>query len=77
MHPYTWRLVCSGSPPSFGAAAAHSDGYGGPADTEAPPIDKEKPDFGTSGLLAEETNKVNGVVVVYTEPPEARMVSCV
>lgn len=30
-----------------------------------------EPDFGLSGALAEETNKVNGVVLVYSEPPEA------
>ncbi|WVQ84720.1 hypothetical protein IAT38_006877 [Cryptococcus sp. DSM 104549] len=31
-----------------------------------------KPDFGSSGLLAKETNTVKGVVVKYNEPPEAR-----
>lgn len=30
-----------------------------------------EPDFGLSGALAEETNKINGVVLVYSEPPEA------
>ena len=30
-----------------------------------------KPDFGLSGALADETNKVNGVTLVYQEPPEA------
>lgn len=34
--------------------------------------DKEKPDFGLSGALTEDANKVNGVVVKYAEPPEAR-----
>ena len=29
------------------------------------------PDFGLSGALADETNKVNGVTLVYQEPPEA------
>jgi smad nuclear-interacting protein 1 len=54
------------------------DGYGVPgAEGDDPEIEKEKPDFGTSGLLAEETNTVNGVVVVYTEPEEARVVSLV
>lgn len=33
---------------------------------------KEKPDFGLSGKLTEDTNKVNGVVIKYAEPPEAR-----
>ena len=30
------------------------------------------PNFGLSGKLAEETNTVRGVVLVHTEPPEAR-----
>lgn len=34
---------------------------------------KEKPNFGLSGKLAEDTNKVNGVVIKYAEPPEARI----
>ena len=38
----------------------------------APKEEKEvKPDFGLSGALADETNKVNGVTLVYQEPPEA------
>ncbi|KAH8246097.1 hypothetical protein KR026_009469 [Drosophila bipectinata] len=36
------------------------------------PVEKEKPNFGLSGALTEDTNKVNGVVVKYSEPPEAR-----
>ena len=40
-----------------------------PAETEA---DKELPNFGLSGKLIEDTNTCNGVVVKYTEPPEAR-----
>lgn len=39
---------------------------------EEEPIEKEKPNFGTSGKLTEDTNKFNGVTVVYNEPPEAR-----
>uniref|UniRef100_A0A1A9X573 FHA domain-containing protein n=1 Tax=Glossina brevipalpis TaxID=37001 RepID=A0A1A9X573_9MUSC len=34
--------------------------------------DREKPNFGLSGALTEDTNKVNGVVIKYSEPPEAR-----
>uniref|UniRef100_A0A182K4K6 FHA domain-containing protein n=1 Tax=Anopheles christyi TaxID=43041 RepID=A0A182K4K6_9DIPT len=41
-------------------------------DEEAPPVEKQKPDFGLSGKLTEETNKVNGVVIAYAEPPGAR-----
>ncbi|ALC49671.1 CG17168, partial [Drosophila busckii] len=39
---------------------------------EDEPVEKEKPNFGLSGALTEDTNKVNGVVVKYSEPPEAR-----
>ena len=40
---------------------------------EAEPIkEKIKPDFNVSGKLAEETNLVNGVLLKYTEPAEAR-----
>jgi smad nuclear-interacting protein 1 len=35
-------------------------------------VDKEQPNFGLSGKLTEATNTVNGVVVKYSEPPEAR-----
>ncbi|XP_054273013.1 smad nuclear-interacting protein 1 [Macrosteles quadrilineatus] len=31
-----------------------------------------KPDFGLSGKLTEDTNTYNGVVIKYSEPPEAR-----
>ncbi|XP_013105576.2 uncharacterized protein LOC106085734 [Stomoxys calcitrans] len=36
------------------------------------PKEKEKPNFALSGALAEDTNKVNGVVIKYSEPLEAR-----
>lgn len=39
---------------------------------KGPPIEKEKPNFGLSGKLTEDTNKVNGVVINYAEPSEAR-----
>lgn len=39
---------------------------------DPPPQEKEKPNFGLSGKLTEETNTVNGVVIKYAEPPEAR-----
>lgn len=44
------------------------------AKEEAPEesAEKEKPNFGLSGKLTEDTNKVNGVVIKYAEPPEAR-----
>lgn len=38
----------------------------------AGPVEKEKPNFGLSGKLTEDTNKVNGVVIKYAEPQEAR-----
>ena len=37
-----------------------------------PAAEKELPNFGLSGKLIEDTNTCNGVVVKYTEPPEAR-----
>lgn len=39
---------------------------------EEQPVEKEKPNFGLSGKLTEDTNKVNGVVIKYAEPPESR-----
>lgn len=35
-------------------------------------VEKEIPNFGLSGKLTEDTNKVNGVIIKYAEPPEAR-----
>lgn len=35
-------------------------------------VEKEKPNFQTSGKLTEDVNTVNGVVIKYSEPPEAR-----
>lgn len=52
--------------------------WGKPSDVDKkdainePPAEKEKPNFGLSGKLTEDTNKVNGVVSKYAEPPEAR-----
>lgn len=40
--------------------------------TEEVPVEKEKINFGLSGKLAEDTNKVNGTLVKYSEPLEAR-----
>ncbi|XP_034554238.1 smad nuclear-interacting protein 1 [Notolabrus celidotus] len=40
---------------------------------EGPPVDKEKPNFGLSGALTEDTNTFRGVVIKYNEPPEARI----
>lgn len=43
------------------------------AEGQKPKEDKVvEPNFGLSGKLAEETNKVNGVVLMHNEPPEAR-----
>lgn len=39
---------------------------------EKPPVDKQKPNFGLSGKLTEETNTYKGIVIKYSEPPEAR-----
>jgi smad nuclear-interacting protein 1 len=37
-----------------------------------PEVEKEKPNFGLSGKLTAETNTFKGVVIKYSEPPEAR-----
>lgn len=36
------------------------------------PTAKQGPNFGLSGKLAEETNTYKGVVIKYSEPPEAK-----
>lgn len=46
---------------------------GGDQDEAAAPVDKEKPNFGLSGALTEDTNTFRGVVIKYNEPPEARI----
>ncbi|KAM7383135.1 hypothetical protein PAMP_002817 [Pampus punctatissimus] len=42
-------------------------------DANDPPVEKEKPNFGLSGALTEDTNTFRGVVIKYNEPPEARI----
>ncbi|XP_018019186.1 smad nuclear-interacting protein 1 [Hyalella azteca] len=39
---------------------------------EVEPIEKAKPNLGLSGKLAEDTNTYKGVVIKYSQPPEAR-----
>lgn len=46
---------------------------GGSSDANAPPPEKEKPNFELSGALTEDTNTFRGVVIKYNEPPEARI----
>ena len=41
-------------------------------DDKKPPKDKDKPNFELSGKLTEDTNTFRGVVINYSEPPEAR-----
>lgn len=41
--------------------------------TEGQAKEKEKPNFGLSGALLEDTNTFRGVVIKYSEPPEARV----
>ncbi|XP_065209030.1 smad nuclear-interacting protein 1-like [Planococcus citri] len=49
--------------------------WGKPENSPAkePKKEKEKPNFQTTGKLAEETNTFRGVVIKYSEPPEARI----
>lgn len=35
-------------------------------------MQKEAPNFGTTGLLTEEANLFRGVVIKYSQPPEGR-----
>ncbi|KAJ8289275.1 hypothetical protein COCON_G00019340 [Conger conger] len=64
------RLVAEGDgaedPPAFGPSETAEDGG-------SPPAEKEKPNFGLSGALVEDTNTFRGVVIKYNEPPEARI----
>jgi len=46
--------------------------FGKEEDDSEKPKEKEQPNFGLSGKLTEETNTFRGVVVKYSEPPEAR-----
>ncbi|GLV31184.1 uncharacterized protein CBL_12259 [Carabus blaptoides fortunei] len=47
-------------------------GKKGNDDSKKPPADREKPNFGLSGKLTEDTNTFRGVVIKYSEPAEAR-----
>ncbi|RDW86568.1 putative FHA domain protein SNIP1 [Aspergillus mulundensis] len=55
---------------------SQQDAYNTEVTGEAPPPDKEKPNFGNTGRLAAESNAVtvggDTVVLKYHEPPEAR-----
>lgn len=55
-------------PQQWGQPGDHGEGPGGDEEPQKEP----EPDFGLSGKLAEETNKVNGVVLLHIEPGEAR-----
>ena len=48
--------------------------HGRPNRSDDEPVEKQMPNFNTTGLLAKESNKVEGtkVVLKYHEPPEAR-----
>ncbi|XP_054854673.1 smad nuclear-interacting protein 1 [Eublepharis macularius] len=48
-------------------------GRPGSKNTEKEPVNKEKPSFELSGALLEDSNTFRGVVIKYTEPPEARI----
>lgn len=43
------------------------------ADNKTKQAEKEKPNLGLSGLLTADTNTYKGVVIKYSEPPEARV----
>ena len=46
-------------------------GDGGDGDEDAPKAPKHQPNYETTGKLAEESNKVNGVVLKWSEPQDA------
>jgi len=48
------------------------NGQGPEGDESKVKVEKEKPNFGLSGKLTEETNTFKGIVIKYSEPPEAR-----
>lgn len=52
----------------FGLQGGENEG----ANNIPDPKDKEKPNFSLSGKLTEDTNTYKGVVIKYSEPPEAR-----
>ena len=66
-----WRPVCILSPPTPATCAGEVWGTEGNRVQPKKEAKEVEPNFGLSGALAEETNKVNGVVLVYSEPPEA------
>lgn len=43
-----------------------------PTEEETEEVEKEGVNLGLSGALAEDTNTFNGIVIKYSEPPEAR-----
>lgn len=63
------RLEENAEEPAFGRP---EEGNGDDGES-SPPIDKEKPNFGLSGALTEDTNTFRGEVIKYNEPPEARI----
>ncbi|XP_076008747.1 smad nuclear-interacting protein 1 [Genypterus blacodes] len=62
------RLEEEGQPHGFGGEG-QEEGDG----SDAPPAEKEKPNFALSGALTEDTNTFRGVVIKYNEPAEARI----
>jgi smad nuclear-interacting protein 1 len=43
----------------------------GPSGAAGPSAPKQQPNYATTGKLADESNKVNGVVLKWSEPPDA------
>ncbi|XP_034935234.1 smad nuclear interacting protein 1-like [Chelonus insularis] len=53
--------------PEWGSKSKDSD-----KKSNTKPQEKEKPSFALSGKLAEDTNTINGVVIKYSEPDDAK-----
>lgn len=59
-------------PPRSPSPEDDEQNWGNPQEPQAAEKPKEKPNFATSGKLAEDTNTYNGVVIKYNQPSEAR-----
>ncbi|KAI9338929.1 SMAD/FHA domain-containing protein [Zopfochytrium polystomum] len=65
-----WAAGRSGG--GFGPDAVAPSEAGSSSTASKPQPPKETPNFGTSGALAAEKNTFRGVLLKYSEPPEAR-----
>ena len=67
-----WGQASSGGGGGGGGAGGGAGGGGGGGKEEGEEVEREKPNLGVTGKLAEDTNTYNGVVIKYSQPNEAR-----